>query len=66
MSFGRMTGPGLSPKEGGDQAEGCLDTFTSPMPVTKTEISFDIGSPSFLFVADDFKVSDPSPIARVQ
>jgi hypothetical protein len=54
----------LGPKEGGDQAEGCLDTFTSPMPFTKTEISLDIGSPSFLFVADQSKVSDPSPITR--
>jgi len=53
----------LGPKEGGDQAEGCLDVFTSPMPFTKTEISLDIGSPSFLFVADALKVSDLSPIA---
>ncbi|MGO4618518.1 hypothetical protein AB4Z34_21665 [Ensifer sp. 2YAB10] len=57
--------PGLSdPKEGGNHAEGCLDTFTSSMPFTKTEISLDIGPPSFLFVADEVKVSDPSPITR--
>ncbi|WP_077962087.1 hypothetical protein [Ensifer adhaerens] len=64
MSFGRVNGPGFSPKEGGDQAEGCLDTFTSSMPFTKTEISLDIGPPSFLFVADGLKVSDPSAITR--
>ena len=64
MSSGQVSGSGLSPKEGGDQAEGCLDVFTSPMPFTKTEISLDIGPPSFLFVADHSKVSDPSPITR--
>ena len=57
--------PGLlDPKEGGDYAEGCLDIFTSSMPFTKTEISLDIGPPSFLFVADGLKVSDPTAIAR--
>ena len=57
--------PGLSdPKEGGDYAEGCLDTFTSSMPFTKTEISLDIGSPSFLFVSDGNKVGDPTVFAR--
>src|SRR5690606_24602878 len=45
-------GPGpCGPKEGGDQNEGCLVSFTTiPMPEAKTEISLDIGSPSFLFV----------------
>ncbi|MNL40006.1 hypothetical protein D3C87_1623220 [compost metagenome] len=48
-------GPSLdSPKEDVVQAEGCpVKTATFPLPVTQTEISLDIGSPSFHYVDDD-------------
>ena len=64
MSFGQVAGPGLGPEGRRNQVEGCLDVFTSPMPVTTTEISLDIGSPSFLFVTDSSKVGDFAGIAR--
>jgi len=36
------------------QAEGCpVKTATFPLPVTQTEISLDIGSPSFHYVDDE-------------
>jgi len=59
-----VDGPGFGPEGRRDQAEGCLDVFTSPMPFTKTEISLDIGPPSFLFVSDGNKVGDPTVFAR--
>ena len=51
-------GPSLdSPKEDAVQAEGCpVKTATFPLPVTQTEISLDIGSPSFRSVSDRRKV----------
>lgn len=45
------------PKEDVVQAEGCpVETATFPLPVTQTEISLDIGPPSFHYVDDDKKV----------
>lgn len=45
------------PKEDEVQAEGCpVKTITFPLPVTQTEISLDIGSPSFRYVDDKDKV----------
>jgi hypothetical protein len=45
------------PKEDEVQAEGCpVKTVTFPLPVTQTEISLDIGSPSFHYVDDEMKV----------
>ena len=44
-------------KEDEVQAEGCpVETITFPLPVTQTEISLDIGSPSFRYVDDIEKV----------
>lgn len=41
-------------KEDEVQVEGCpVETITFPLPVTQTEISLDIGSPSFRSVEDD-------------
>ncbi|XEN30072.1 hypothetical protein M728_000669 [Ensifer sp. WSM1721] len=57
MSFGPVMAGPEGPKEGGNQAKGCLDSFTSPMSITRSEISLDIGSPSFLFVDVDLNVS---------
>ena len=55
--FGPYFEPGLqccSPKEDVVQAEGCpVKTATFPLPVTQTEISLDIGPPSFHYVDDD-------------
>ncbi|KQZ97429.1 hypothetical protein DXT90_06085 [Agrobacterium tumefaciens] len=48
-----------------DQAEGCLVKIKSfPLPAAKTEISLDIGSPSFLYVEHSMKVIRFAPIAR--
>jgi hypothetical protein len=45
------------PKEGWIQAEGCpVKTAPFPKSRTQTEISLDIGSPSFRYVADEEKV----------
>jgi len=55
--FGPVDEPGAlhsGPKEDEVQAEGCpVKTATFPLPVTQTEISLDIGSPSFHYVDDD-------------
>ncbi len=60
MSLVRLNEPGAlhsGPKEDEVQAEGCpVKTATFPLPVTQTEISLDIGSPSFHYVDDDQKV----------
>lgn len=48
-----------------DQAEGCLVKIKSfPLPDTKTEISLDIGSPSFHYVEHEKKVIRFGEIAR--
>ncbi|KQO79752.1 hypothetical protein ASF29_22115 [Rhizobium sp. Leaf262] len=48
-----------------DQAEGCLVKIKSfPLPATKTEISLDIGSPSFHYVEHKKKVIRFAGIAR--
>jgi hypothetical protein len=48
-----------------DQAEGCLVKIKSfPLPATKTEISLDIGSPSFRYVEHKKKVIRFGEIAR--
>ncbi len=48
------------PKEDVVQAEGCpVKTATFPLPVTQTEISLDIGPPSFHYVDDAEKVGGP-------
>ena len=53
-------------REGVGQSEGCLATFTTiSMPYTKTEISLDIGSPSFRYVSDMTNVAQISSNARV-
>jgi hypothetical protein len=60
MSLVRLNEPGLqscSPKEDVIQAEGCpVKTNNFPLPATQTEISLDIGPPSFHYVDDDQKV----------
>jgi hypothetical protein len=60
MSLVRLNEPGLqscSPKEDVVQAEGCpVKTNNFPLPATQTEISLDIGPPSFHYVDDDQKV----------
>jgi len=57
MSLVRLNEPGAfhnGPKEDEVQAEGCpVKTATFPLPVTQTEISLDIGSPSFHYVDDE-------------
>lgn len=57
MKSGPFNEPGPSrdgPKEDAVQAEGCpVETATFPLPVTQTEISLDIGSPSFHYVDDE-------------
>jgi hypothetical protein len=57
MSLVRLNEPGAlrsGSKEDEVQAEGCpVKTATFPLPVTQTEISLDIGPPSFHYVDDD-------------
>jgi len=68
MSFGQVTGPDrikVRPAGRLGQNEGCLVSATTiPMSVTRFESSLDTGSPSFLYVEDDFKVVRFVPIAR--
>jgi hypothetical protein len=60
MSLVRLNEPGPfqnGPKEDEVQAEGCPDTTTTlPLPAAQTEISLDIGSPSFHYVEHDQKI----------
>ncbi len=60
MSLVRLNEPGPfcnGPKEDEVQAEGCpVKTDTFPLPATQTEISLDIGSPSFRYVEHDRKI----------
>lgn len=58
MSFSPCPDPDGKPPEGRlDQAEGCpVKTAPFPKSRTQTEISLDIGSPSFRYVADRGKV----------
>lgn len=61
MRFGPVRTRALRLEGRRDQNEGCLVSFTTiPMPEAKTEISLDIGSPSFLFVDDNSNVGDPA------
>lgn len=68
MSFGPVTNPdslAANPKEDVVQAEGCpVKTATFPLPVTQTEISLDIGPPSFHYVDDDLKVGGPCGLCK--
>ena len=67
MRFGPVRTRVLRPEGRRDQNEGCLVSFTTiPMPEAKTEISLDIGSPSFLFVDVTKNVGDPAPSARAR
>ena len=58
--FGPVHEPGPflnGPKEDEVQAEGCpVKTNTFPLPAAQTEISLDIGSPSFRYVEHDHKI----------
>lgn len=58
MSLVLCLDPGGRPPSGRlDQAEGCpVKTASFPKSHTQTEISLDIGSPSFRYVADRVKV----------
>lgn len=70
MSLVRLNEPGRymsRPKEDEVQAEGCpVKTITFPLPVTQTEISLDIGSPSFHYVDDEIKVGASGRVCKAR
>nr|CAD6422048.1 hypothetical protein REQ54_02308 [Rhizobium sp. Q54] len=69
MSLVRLTNPDAERASAGRcvQAEGCpVKTITFPKSETQTEISLDIGSPSFHYVDDEQKVGMASHVCKAR